>query len=252
MAHRGKVNVQKQKHNWAFHGLLSCGHCGCAMIAEIKKSKYIYYHCTGKRGKCPEKWVREEEVARQFGNVIGAVKLDEDIFGWITAALKDSHEDERTYHAGQLKNLQGLYDKFQCRIETMYEDKLDGRIDPSFYDRKSTDWKREQDRILRQLDHHQTANRAYMDEGVKLLELAQRAVILYEKQPKEEKRRIINFVCKNSQWKHGEIVPNYRQPFDILVENKIECQLKTTTFSEENGRFEKCLPLLGSNQRQSD
>ena len=51
-------------YNWAFQGLMFCGHCGCALVAEIKKKRYVYYHCTGNKGKCPEKWVREEEVAR--------------------------------------------------------------------------------------------------------------------------------------------------------------------------------------------
>lgn len=36
-----KVN----KHEFAFPGLVNCGHCGCALVAE-KKGKYIYHHCT--------------------------------------------------------------------------------------------------------------------------------------------------------------------------------------------------------------
>jgi hypothetical protein len=51
-------------------------HPSCALVAEIKKKQYAYYHCTGNKGKCPEKWVREEEIARQFGQAIGAIKMD--------------------------------------------------------------------------------------------------------------------------------------------------------------------------------
>jgi hypothetical protein len=29
----------------AFSGLITCGHCGCAMVDEIKKGRYVYYHC---------------------------------------------------------------------------------------------------------------------------------------------------------------------------------------------------------------
>jgi hypothetical protein len=64
------------KHDWAFQGILSCGHCGCALVAELKKQQYVYYHCTGKRGKCPEKYAREEDIAEQFGNAIKAIQLD--------------------------------------------------------------------------------------------------------------------------------------------------------------------------------
>jgi site-specific DNA recombinase len=86
-----------------------------------------------------------------------------------------------------------------------------------FYDRKSLVWKSKQDGILCKIERFQTANRSYLDEGVKLLELAQRAVNLYQNQTGQEKRRIINFVCSNSIWKDGRLIPNYRQSFDILA-----------------------------------
>jgi hypothetical protein len=82
---------------------------------------------------------------------------------------------------------------------------------------------------------------------VKLLELAQRAVILYEKQTVGEKRRIINFVCSNSLWKDGRLQPNYRQPFDILVKNNVAHQKEKTLFPKEKGFFENWLPSADSN-----
>ncbi|RJX30435.1 MAG: hypothetical protein C4531_09095 [Desulfurivibrio sp.] len=171
MDEKGRRKTGQQKHSWAFQGMLSCGHCGCALVAEIKKKQYVYYHCTGNKGKCPEKWVREEEIARQFGQAIGAIKMDNDVLGWVIAALKESHADTIKYHADRMTALQAQYDKLQRRLDAMYEDKLDGRIDQDFYDRKSSAWKGEQDDILRKIERLQTANRSYPDEGVKLLEL---------------------------------------------------------------------------------
>jgi len=106
------------------------------LVAEIKKKQYVYYHCTGNKRKCPEKWVREEEIARQFGQAIGAIKLDNDVLGWVIAALKESHEDTRKYHTDRIAALQTKYEKLQHRLDAMYEDKLDGRIDQDFYDGK--------------------------------------------------------------------------------------------------------------------
>ena len=34
-----------------------------------KEGQYVYYHCTGQRGKCVEKYVREEELAKQFAEL---------------------------------------------------------------------------------------------------------------------------------------------------------------------------------------
>ena len=101
----------KQKYSWPFQGLLSCGHCGCAMVAEIKKGKYVYCHCTGNKRRCPEKWVREEGVARQFGQAIGAIKLDSEILDWVTRSLKENQEVSKKKQTDRLTKLEDQYSK---------------------------------------------------------------------------------------------------------------------------------------------
>ena len=109
----------------------------------------------------------------------------------------------------------------------------------------------EQDDIFRKIEHYQFANRTYLDKGVKLLELAQHAVILYEKQTEQEKRRIINFVCSNSVWKDGRLQPIYRQPFDMISENNIAYQKEKALFPKKKGLFEFWLPSTDSNRGPS-
>ena len=60
---RHEKRHRKVKHDFAFSGLIACGHCGCALVGEIKKGRYVYYHCTGYKGKCPEPYTREEVLA---------------------------------------------------------------------------------------------------------------------------------------------------------------------------------------------
>jgi hypothetical protein len=208
---KGQRRTHQQKHDWAFQGLVSCGHCGCAYVAELKKKRYVYYHCTGNKGKCPEKYVREEEIARQFGEALRAIQLDDEVFSWIVTALKESHKDAKQYHDERVGTLQKQYHKLQSRLDKMYVDKLDGGISQEQYDRMSESFRSEQDDLLRQIEKHQHANQAYLDEGVRLLELSQNVVFLYDKQEIREKRRLLNFVCSNSQWKDGALIPNYRK-----------------------------------------
>ena len=49
----------------------------------------------------------------------------------------------------------------------MYLDKLDGRIDSTFFDVKSAEWREEQNRRLREIERHQYAEQSYMDEGIR-------------------------------------------------------------------------------------
>ncbi len=249
MEEKGQHRSQQKKHHWAFQGMITCGHCGCALTAEIKKGRYVYYHCTGKRGKCSEKYVREEEVARQFGEALGAIKLDEDVLEWVVKALKESHQDEKKYHDEQITLLQGQYTKLQHRLDAMYIDKLDGNIAQGFYDQKSMEWRTEQDKILDKIEKHKNANRSYLDEGVKLLKLSQKAVRLYKQQPMHEKHRILNFVCSNSIWKDGQLQPVYRQPFELLAVTNLEYRRKKAASPSENDLRSVWLPGPDSNQR---
>ena len=43
---------KRGKHDFAFSGLIACHACGCAVVGEIKKQRYVYYHCTGYADKC--------------------------------------------------------------------------------------------------------------------------------------------------------------------------------------------------------
>lgn len=52
-----------RKHSFAYGGLLLCGKCGCMVTAEIKKGRYIYYHCTQSRNHCDEIYYREEDLS---------------------------------------------------------------------------------------------------------------------------------------------------------------------------------------------
>ena len=238
LVEKGRRRSRQQKHQWAFQGLVSCGHCGCALTGEIKKERYIYYHCTGHKGKCPEKYVREEEMADQFGEALRAIKLDNEVLSWIVTALKGSHKDEKRYHNEMIANLQKQYGRLQDRLDAMYVDKLDGRIAQEFFDRKSEEWRRDQADILRKIEKHENANHIYLEEGGRILELAQHAVILYEKQDMLEKRRLLNFVFSNSSWKDGRLSPVYRKPFDLLAVTNLAYQREKALSSAQEDLFD--------------
>lgn len=134
----------------------------------------------------------------------------------------------------------------------MYLDKLDGRITSEFFDSKSGEWRSEQDKILRQIEAHKKADQSYMENGIKLLELAQRSVILYEKQEMREKRKILNFVVSNSIWKDGKLSVNFRKPFDLLAVTKQKSQEVFPGSSCENSNFENWMGWEDSNLRMSE
>jgi site-specific DNA recombinase len=213
------------KRDFAFSGLMTCAACGCAVVGEIKKERYVYYHCTGYADKvrgapasCSRRYVREEVLEQQFTDLLGQLSFDEDVIDWVRDALHASHADERREHDAAIKRLEAENKRLQERIHAMYVDKLDGLIDAEFFERTSRGWREEQARCQRQIEQHQAADQSYLDEGVQLLELARSAQSLFSRQDPREKRRLLNFVLSNCAWEDGTINAEFRQPFALLAE----------------------------------
>ncbi|MFT3995986.1 MAG: recombinase family protein [Asticcacaulis sp.] len=204
--------------DFAFTGLITCGHCGCTLTPEIKKQKYIYYHCTAYRGKCPEKYVREEKLTEQFAGLLKQLRFDDEIYDLTVRALKSSFATERLDHEQAITRLNGEASRLRLRIEAAYVDKLDGKVSADYYKRAMAQWQEELRRCHDDLKRYEQASEAYMDEGVNLLILAREAHTIFETQTGIARKKLLNFVLSNCKWAHGELIADFRQPFELLKE----------------------------------
>lgn len=178
------------------------------------------------------------------------LSLDEEVLAWITEALRASHADERRFHDEAVAKLKADHQRIQNRLDVLYEDKLDGRIDTAFFDRKAKEFRAQQNTLLKSIEDHQSANQSYMEEGIRILELASRAAELFEKQPAEEKRRLLNCVLKGASWQHGSLKADFRQTFDMLAKTALSnsaSDSKENPIEASKGEKENWLPGMDSN-----
>lgn len=206
-------------HDFAFSRRIACAKCGCSVVGEIKKRKYVYYHCTGYADKCRgdpatcrHKYVREEALEQQFSAMLGQLRFDNEVLEWVREALHISHAEERREHKKAIDRLTAEHKRLQSRIDAMYIDKLDGMVSGDFFDRMASQWRAEQTRCLRDMERHQQAEQSYVNSGVRILELARKAQALFERQPAREKRRLLNFLRSNCTRDDGEVVATFCQP----------------------------------------
>ena len=252
-------NVSKHRrmtHDFAFSGLIACARCGCSVVGEIKKQKYIYYHCTGYADKCRgepatcrRKYVREEALEQQFTAMLGQLRFDNKVLEWVHEALHASHAGERREHEEAIARLQAEHGRLGERISAMYVDKLDGKVSGEFFEEMSGNWREEQRRLQRDIERHEEAEQYYMEEGLRILELARNAQGLFERQPAREKRRLLNFVLSNCTWDDGDVVATFRQPFDLLAETTA---IAVRATAENQGKFAKSEIWLGDQDSNLD
>ncbi|MCD7780270.1 MAG: recombinase family protein [Candidatus Gastranaerophilales bacterium] len=156
---------------FTYAGLIKCGHCGCQLTAELKKGKYVYYHCTGKRGgDCKKDWVREEKLDKVFWDLIKKIpNPDSGLFDMIRKGIKETRKLKNEYEETSTEAIQKQIEILKRRIDNLYADKLDGKITEEFWREKHNLWYSERDELLEKLKGFNSAARTF-DEGTNLLE----------------------------------------------------------------------------------
>jgi hypothetical protein len=71
----GHNRPKPSKREIAFRGLMNCAHDGCMLIGDVQKEKYVYYRCTGHRGKCELPRFREEDIANRLGEPLKGLQV---------------------------------------------------------------------------------------------------------------------------------------------------------------------------------
>ena len=120
--------THKPKPAFVYSGLVQCGHCGCSLVAEVKKGKYIYYHCSGYRGKCGEPYTREEVLDQRFSFALRDIVVPATVFGWLNENLVKSDQAGRAARASAT-TARGRVGAIAKPAEHAIRGRLDGRMD---------------------------------------------------------------------------------------------------------------------------
>ena len=99
---------------------------------------------------------------------------------------------------------------------------------------------------------YETADRAYTEEGIALLELSSMALELYEEQDAPERRRLLDFLTLNTEFRDDHLVVKWRKPFDGLAESIEAAKAKGAAIDESSDAHQVWLPLPDLNRGPSD
>jgi hypothetical protein len=120
----GHNRPKYSKHDMAFRGMLTCAYDNCAVTAELKKNKYVYYRCTGHRGPCALPRFTEQEISERLGHVLQDVCIPEEVVRSIDASLQGVHVQMRNQSAQERARLERELATLQSRMDAAYTDKL--------------------------------------------------------------------------------------------------------------------------------
>ncbi len=133
---KAKPRKSKQRHNFPFTGLLTCGECGSAITAQFAHGNggtYRYYRCTRKKGNCAQKYLREDLLVSQLKARLQSVALCD---GWTGKMLKQVEAWEKEeIHLSQtfVQNLETEQSEVSAKLDKLVSSYIDGDVPKESY-----------------------------------------------------------------------------------------------------------------------
>ncbi len=216
---RDPRKVRSHDVEFPYTNFIQCGHCGCFLTAELKKEKYIYYHCTGNHGgNCKKDYVRQKDIEENFVEVLKGIKISEDLIVKIMGSIKELHKQKNVYNEETTESIERQIKTLQKRIEQAYIDKVDGNISNEFWKEKNTSWHEQKDELINKLKILNNSDNKFYESSNRILEFCKDAHSLFLGANNEEKRNILNLVCSNSVYKDKELSIELNSVFSCLAE----------------------------------
>lgn len=215
----GKARPHPTRKGFAFNNLVTCGKCECKVLGEIKKQRFIYYHCTFSKGR-HDGWgyVPENRIAKLFEPSVRAVTVDDATVDWLKDALREADTKSQGLRENRIASLQKELEKASQRLSRLYDARLDGELDEEAFKAKEGEYRANIAEIKAILNGLGKVNPNWYENASKTLELSNRLYPQYLKSKHEGKAAILKFVASNYTLVDATIVPTYRKPFGILAE----------------------------------
>ena len=219
---RNVSSPYQTKHLKVLQGKIKCGKCKNTVNFEIQKGK-IYGGCKNCKAQLDEvkKYIWQDKLEDILvSKIVSVAPKGEEVLQVLEKALKESHNEEIACYEAQKTSLENQLTRIKQRMDTMYDDRLDGRISPDLYDEKIAGFTRQREDIQQALNELETNSNAYYKAGFAIHELATNAEKIYRSKnaTREQKRLFLSYSLANVSVFKGETDIKYTPAFEFLAE----------------------------------
>ena len=216
MESKSKPNKKKPKY-FVFRGFIRCGECGCLITAETQKG-HNYYHCTKRKTKCYQKYVREENLAEQINKYIQKASLPDEWAKNIIAELEKEKTEKVQSSEIFAQNLKGEISVVDGKLERLMNAYLENAVSlPEYQENKNNlIWQKQilKDRITA----FEQKRDSWFEPAIRFVNEAKSAEILAKSRNLEEKKNFLKKLGSNFQILNQKLVFDFKNPFKILAD----------------------------------
>lgn len=217
--HKGRPTVLKQ-HNPVFKNMITCDGCGGLVTWQKQKGRY-YGSCQRKSEACKRrKFVREDKIEAVITDRLSKLICPSpEIIEWVAEAMQKEYKDNIENKEKLAASIQVQIDRIQRMDDGLYDDKLSGDITPERYKEKHEQFVSQKAELTHQLSKIDVASAQKLEYSLVILELTQKAGLIYAKKTPEQKRLIITKLFTNLTFTEGGVSVKYTKFAHAIAEN---------------------------------
>ena len=136
---------------------------------------------------------------------------------WLEGTVAESDQTEKGAREQALKRLKAEQVRLQAQIETMYLDRLDGRITAEFFDAKSKQWRERQKEVEMRMRQLETTALRTATEAVEIMRSLSDACSTFADQASQKQRALASALAQRATWKAGKFEMTLKEPYQILA-----------------------------------
>jgi site-specific DNA recombinase len=228
-----KSRPRKKTKGFTLSGFIKCEKCGCAVTAELKKGKYIYYHCTNGKGICDQKSfnTNEDDIHKSITKDMKKLRISQKMVDTVYKAKLEEMEQTGIFHNHALDTATKALESLTLKKSRLVDTFTSGDIEEALYKEKLLAVDNEKVNLTQQIkklekenpDPFTTIELVYnrFKQGYTMSER-------YKEAPPEEKREILSEALSNSTLQDRNIVSlQYKSPYDTFARTPVNASFST-------------------------
>ena len=235
LSSRRKPRKLKTIIPFSFTQLARCGECGCAITAQYATNRfgtrYTYYRCTKKQGKCAQPYIQEHALAAQFQSLLQSVSLPFEEIEVMEKQINDWEHESISSRGEVAQNLKSKLSETQEKLDRLVSLYLDGDIERDLYLVKK-------DALLRQKAKLEESLGDFGQQGKNRLEPLRSFVLSLKEAEKvaqtknyAEWRNFFRSLGSNPEIKDKTLSINWSELWDFTAKTKADFALRSAAYS---------------------
>ena len=212
------------KKNYPFSNLLHCKKCGCFIVGNLAKNKYMYYRCSGAKGTHPnEKYIRDYELDGLFEQIVQNIKITPGIANWLQKAVNHKLKYIEKTENKEIGKLKILLAKTHNDLERLYQEGFAKGFSVEFVNKTEQNYKQKIAQLEQQIQNRTINPQEICQKSIDVLKLVCNIGAIYKNMPLNEKRTFLCKIGADFLLENRKIEVIYREPFNIFAAGNKKC-----------------------------